>query len=297
MLITLKNEQLELTVNSFGAEMNALKDSSGKDILWTGNPDVWKFHAPVLFPHCGKIKDAFVLIENKSFPLKSNGFARDLEFSVINQSENSVVFELVQNEYTLERFPYKFSLQVKYELINNQVFFESTVKNTDEKEFLFSIGSHSGFCCPRNEGESIEDYQIEFEKKEPLETIPCYENGFLANDLDGKCPFSKLYGEVQPGIIPLKADYFGNGHLFTNITSDWVGLRNKIDNSLIKVNTKNYPNVMLWQNAGKPHFICIEPWYGMPDPDNTNHQWTEKPGLVSLLPGKSFSCNQSIWVE
>ena len=130
-----------------------------------------------------------------------------------------------------------------------------------------------------------------------METIPCCENGFLANDLDGKCPFSKLYGEVQPGIIPLKADYFGNGHLFTNITSDWVGLRNKIDNSLIKVNTKNYPNVMLWQNAGKPHFICIEPWYGMPDPDNTNHQWTEKPGLVSLLPGKSFSSNQSIWVE
>ena len=73
-----------------------------------------------MFPHCGKIKDAFVLIENKSYPLKSNGFARDLEFSVINQSENSVVFELIQNEYTLERFPYNFSLQVKYELTNNK---------------------------------------------------------------------------------------------------------------------------------------------------------------------------------
>ena len=52
MVVTLKNKKIELSVNSFGAEMNSLKDAvTGKDYLWTGNPDVWKFHAPVLFPH------------------------------------------------------------------------------------------------------------------------------------------------------------------------------------------------------------------------------------------------------
>lgn len=62
MIEVLRNENLSLTVNSKGGEINEFKDlRSGKNIIWNGSPEVWKFHAPVLFPHCGKIKDAYVL--------------------------------------------------------------------------------------------------------------------------------------------------------------------------------------------------------------------------------------------
>lgn len=298
MVVTLKNKKIELSVNSFGAEMNSLKDAvTGKDYLWTGNPDVWKFHAPVLFPHCGKTKDGYVIIDGHKYPLKSNGFARDLDFKLVEQTDSLVKFELLESAYTMERFPFKFRLTVKYELKENGVKFTSKIKNTDIQTFLFSAGSHSAFCCPRNESETIEDYQIEFEKKEPLTQVLCEENGLLSAALDGAFPATSLYGEKDAGIIPLKPDYFGNGHLFTKITSEWVGLRNKKDGSIIKVNTKGYPYVMLWQNGGNPAFVCIEPWYGMPDPEVTDHQWSKKPGLVQLLPGESFVTDQSISIE
>lgn len=291
MIEVLSNKNLTLKVNSKGAEINELKDlRSGKDIIWNGNPSIWKFHAPVLFPHCGKIKDAFVLIDGKEYPLKSNGFARDQEFILVEKTSSSVKFELTENSTTLSLFPYKFRLSVKYELLENAVFFTTTVKNTGDEPFLFSLGSHSAFAI-----DNPSDYEVEFEKKTPLTNVICLENGFLAEE-NGKCPVTKLYGEVKPGVIPVTENGFGNGHLFTQIDSEWVGLRNKKSGSIVRVNTKGYPYVMIWQNAGKPEFVCIEPWYGMPDADNTNHQWLEKPGLVKLEVGKKFVSDQSIFM-
>lgn len=291
MIEILSNKNFSLKINSKGAEINEFKDlRSGKDIIWNGSSEIWKFHAPVLFPHCGKIKDAFVLIDGKEYPLKSNGFARDMEFLLVEKSEDSVKFELTENSKTLSLFPYKFRLSVKYQLLENGLVFTTTVKNTGDQPFLFSLGSHSAFAI-----ENVQDYQIEFEKETPLQNVVCLENGFLAAEGE-KCPIVKPYGEAEAGIIPVTEKGFGNGHLFTHIESDWVGLRNKKDGSIRKVNTKDYPYVMIWQNAGKPAFVCIEPWYGMPDADNTNHQWTQKPGLEKLEVGKKFISDQSITI-
>ena len=291
MTVTLQNSKLKVVINSKGAEINSFTKADGKDIIWNGSPDIWKFHAPVLFPHCGKTKDGFVIIDDMKYPLKSNGFARDLEFKLVEQTGNSVKFELTENEYTLERFPYRFRLSVKYVLMEDKLEFTTAVKNTGSEPFMFSAGSHSAFAI-----DGVENYQIEFENKKPLKNVVCCENGLLAADSEGKCPYVRDYGEAEPGIIPVTAAGFGNGHLFTETDSAWVGLRNKKDGSLIKVNTKDYPYVMIWQNAGEPNFVCIEPWFGMPDADNTDHQWVKKPGLVKLDVGKKFTTDQSISV-
>ena len=293
MIVNLKNEYIDLKINTHGAEINSLKDLiSDQDIIWNGSPSVWNYHAPILFPHCGKIKDGYVLINGIKCPLKSNGFTRDLEHVVIKWTEQSVEFELHENEYTLERFPYKFQLNTKYKLVDNCVVFRTSIKNTDKRSFLFSMGSHSAFKIGK---ETL--YQIEFEKREPLTQVVCLENGFLAVNKKGKCPYTKPYDERENGIIPVAEQGFGNGHLFADIKSDWIGLRNLDTQSLVKVNIKGYPYVMIWQNMGEPEFICLEPWYGMPDSDNTDHNWENKPGLISLASGAEFETDQSIFIN
>ena len=125
----------------------------------------------------------------------------------------------------------------------------------------------------------------------------------LAVDEEGTAPCTKPYGEKEAGIIPITADGFGNGHFFTAFKSNWVGLRNKKDGSLIKVNCFGYPYLMVWQGgkgsegASGNGFNCIEPWYGTADAENTEHEWEEKSGLISLEPGKSFTADQSITIE
>lgn len=300
MNITLKNARFEAIISTHGAEINSLKGADGTEYVWNGDASVWKYHAPVLFPHVGRIRDQFMTVKDKEYKLGVNGFARDLEFRLLHSSETSAEFELNESAETAEKYPWKFSLKVFYELTEKGLTFTSTVTNTDSEEISFSLGSHSAFCCPRNtdaEGTANSDYFIEFEKKEALTGVATTPDGYIASDEDGIAPYTFPYGEKEPGIIPLTTEGFGNGHFFTAFTSDWVGLRNRKNGSLVKVNTKDYPYLMIWQNAGEPRFVCIEPWYGIPDPEVTDHRWELKPALISLQPGKSFTADQSITIE
>ena len=163
------------------------------------------------------------------------------------------------------------------------------------KAFKFSTGTHAAFSL---NGSPAEDFVIEFEKKEPLTAVVCTPECYLQADKEGKAPLTKSYGEKEAGIIPVTSAGFGNGHLLTNTNSDWVGLRNLKDNSIIKIQTKGFPYCMLWQNTkGSPQFVCLEPWHGLTDAENTDHNWNNKTGLIDLAAGKEFSCEQNIWVE
>lgn len=306
MKITLKNERFECALDTHGAEINSVKllkaekDPVGTSYIWDGDASVWKYHAPILFPYTGRIYDGIAIIENQECKLGVNGFARDLEHKLISSSSTSAEFELTQTQETLEKYPYKFSLRTFYELTEKGLTFKTTVTNTDEKEISFSLGSHSAFCCPRNtdvQGTTISDYVIEFENKEPLNNVVCTEEGYLASDADGFAPYTRPYEEKEEGFIALSNKGFGNGHLFTAFSSNWVGLRNKKTGSIVKVNTKDYPYLMIWQNAGDPRFVCIEPWYGTPDPAMTDHKWENKVALLTLGKGESFTADQSITIE
>lgn len=301
MLIKLKNDKFTVEINSFGAEINSFclnKDNS--DLIWRGSPSVWKNHAPILFPFVARCLDGYYLIDGKKYEFSRNhGFARDMETKVIFHDETKAIFELTENDDTLKKFPYKFSLCSEYELTEKGLNWKLIVKNTDSLDFKFSIGTHTAFTCPqKNKSQNINDYYLEFQNHEELTSVLCTEDGYLQCDEKGNVPVTKKYGESKKGIIPLTNEGFGNGHLFTNFTSEWVGLRNKNDNSLIKISTKGFPYCMIWQNTTQQkEFVCIEPWHGIPDKINTNHEWNNKEGFILLQSGKSFTCEQNIFIE
>jgi galactose mutarotase-like enzyme len=301
MVITLKNNYFEAEINTKGAEINALRSKkTGSEFIWCGDPSVWKYHAPIIFPYVGRIRDGYIMIRGQKCELGPNGFARDMEHRLISSTDTKAVFELTESEETLLKYPCRFSLKTSYELTDTGLSFKTTVTNTDSDVLSFSIGSHTAFNCPRNtdpEGTSVSDYCIEFEKKESLTQVKTIPEGFLAFGDDGVCPSVHPYGEKDAGIIPLTADGFGNGHFFTAFNSDWAGLRNKKNNSIVKVTSKNYPYLMVWQNPGDPRFVCIEPWNGTPDAEATDHEWENKTGLISLECGESFTSDHSITIE
>lgn len=307
MTVTIKNENFEAVLNSRGAELNSLRGTKdGTQYVFEGPESVWKFHAPVLFPHVGRIKDGFYLWEGKEYHLVNNGMSRDMEHKLIAHDDTWADFELTESEATADKFPWRFKLLTHYALKVDGLVFTTSVMNTGDTDMYFSIGSHTAFCCPRNTdppGTVNSDYRYEFEKKEPLVTVLLNGEAQLAVDADGKSPVTKLYGEKDAGIIPINADGFGNGHFFTQFASSWVGLRNVKDDSLVKVNCAGYPYLMVWQGGNGAAgiegngFNCIEPWYGTSDAENSDHEWAHKGGLIKLEPGKNFTADQSITIE
>lgn len=303
MNVTIENQKFKLEVSTLGAEIqDFIKKDDGTQLIWKGDKSVWKNHAPILFPFVARCLGGYFMIEGKKCEYSRNhGFARDLESKLIKQEASKLVFELTESPDTLNRFPYKFSLITEYELTDDGLNWKITVKNNDTKAFKFGVGTHAAFACPRNtdpEGTSISDYQIEFEKAEELMSVVCTEDGYIDADGTGEAPYTRPYGEKKAGIIPLNDKGFGNGHLFSNFKSEWVGLRNKKDQSLLTISTKGFPYCMIWQNtAGDPQFVCIEPWHGIPDAINTDHIWENKIGMNLLEPGKSFVSQQNIRVS
>ena len=297
MLIKLENANFTAEINTKGAELqNLVRKSDKKDIIWQGDKSVWGNHAPILFPFVARCLGGYFMIEGKKCEYSRNhGFARDLEWKCTAQSKDSATFELTQSDETLYRFPYSFILKTEYKLTDKGIDWKISVKNTDTKAFKFSTGTHAAFSL---NGSPAEDFVIEFEKKEPLTAVVCTPECYLQTDKEGKAPLTKNYGEKEAGLIPVTSAGFGNGHLFTNTNSDWVGLRNLKDNSIIKIQTKGFPYCMIWQNtSGSPQFVCLEPWHGLTDSENTDHNWNNKVGLIDLAAGKEFSCEQNIWVE
>ena len=297
MIIKLENDNFTTEISTKGAELQSLvRKSDGMDIIWQGDKNVWGNHAPILFPFVARCRGEYFMIDGKKCEYTRNhGFARDLEWKCTFQSEYSATFELTQSEDTLYRFPYSFCVKTEYKLTEKGIDWKITVKNTDNKGFKFGLGTHAAFSL---NGNKAEDFVVEFEKKEALTAVCCTPDCFLVTDKDNKKPVTKPYGEKEVGIVPVTSAGFGNGHLFTNITSDWVGLRNLRDGSIIKIQTKGFPYCMLWQNTkGEPQFVCLEPWHGVTDSENSNHLWENKIGMNEVAPGEEFACEQNIWVE
>ena len=297
MLITLENTNFTTQISTKGAELqNLVRKSDKKDIIWQGDNAVWGNHAPILFPFVARCNGNYFIIDGKKCEYTRNhGFARDLEWKCTSQTKDSATFELTQSEETLYRFPYAFCLKTDYKLTEKGIDWKITVKNTDDKPFKFGVGTHAAFSM---NGSKAEDFVVEFEKKEPLTAVCCTPDCYLVTEENKNTIVTKLYGEKEPGIIPVTSTGFGNGHLFTNITSNWVGLRNLIDGSIIKIQTKGFPYCMIWQNTkGSPQFVCIEPWHGLPDAENCDHIWDNKIGMNELAPGEEFVCEQNIWIE
>ena len=297
MTIKIENAAFSAEIDTKGAELqNLIRKSDNMDIIWHGDKSVWGNHAPLLFPYVARCLGGYFMIEGKKCEYTRNhGFARDLEHKLVEQTADGAVFELTQSADTLYRFPYAFCLRTEYKLTDKGINWKMTVKNTGDKTFRFGIGTHAAFDF---NGANAEDFVVEFEKKTPLTAVQVTPDCYLIAGADGNSPVTKPYGEAETGFVPVTSAGYGNGHLFTNNGSNWVGLKNKTTGSIIKIQTTGFPYVMIWQNtAGAPQFVCIEPWHGLPDAENTDHLWQNKTGMNEIAAGAEFVSEQNITVE
>ena len=73
----IENEYLKVTVTTFGAQLKSVvRKCDGVEHMWQADPEVWGYHAPILFPHAGKVVDGIIEAKGGSFESKQHGFAR-----------------------------------------------------------------------------------------------------------------------------------------------------------------------------------------------------------------------------
>ena len=168
MVVTLSNSYLSAKIYTKGAELFSLQNQMTKqEYIWEGDPKHWGKHSPVLFPIVGTLKNNSYFYKDQEYNLSRHGFARDLDFEVIQSTENQVVFSLKASEATKKVYPFEFELQLTYSLLETKLELKYTVINKDSVAMPFSIGAHPAFALPK----SFESYALEFEAQE---TLTCY---------------------------------------------------------------------------------------------------------------------------
>lgn len=281
----LESTQLKVNINSFGAELCSVKNKNSLEFIWQANKGVWARHAPVLFPIVGKLKDNFLVYENIKYELPQHGFARDMDFELIEDSTGSCTFELKSNPETLKKFPFEFVFQINYQLIENKLITNYKVINPSHKPLLFSVGAHPGFNCPLLPNESFNDYYLEFEKNN-------YELTELDNGLrtDGK---KKLV--LTDNKLFLNKDVFSKDALvFENNQINKISLCSTKSRHKITLDSNNWPCFGIWSKSGNTEFVCLEPWFGVADDTKTNNELIKKEGIIELAPNAEFNSSFSL---
>jgi galactose mutarotase-like enzyme len=273
-IITLSNDVISAQINTLGAELCSLKNANNRESIWEGNPIYWGKHSPVLFPIVGTLKNNSYNHNNKEYQLPRHGFARDMEFELVEKKDNRATFFIQSNFATLANYPFQFELQIQYTLVHATLEIAYTVINKDSTEIPFSIGAHPAFALPGN----FENFSLEFEKVEPLE-YTLLENDLVSTQTETIATHSNF--------VPLTYKLFEKDALiFKKLQSNSLTIHDK-EKPLLKVHFENFPNLGIWTKVGAP-FICIEPWFGYSDTTESNGNLFEKEGIIVLKSTDTF---------
>ena len=285
----IKNEHIKAKIKSFGAELNSLqKIDEDLEYIWQGDSKYWNRHSPILFPIVGRLKDDSYFYKNQKYNMTQHGFARDKEFEVIKNEVDFIEFRLKSDEKTLEIYPFAFELYLSYKLEKSKLIVSYKVINKSDDKMLFSIGAHPAFNWTLKEDEKKEDYFIEFEDLKQTKRYFLNDLGLLYKKEDLKIIDNK---------IPLNEKLFKNDALvFNDLNIKRVSLKNIKNENFVRLNFENFPYLGIWSKPSGSPFICIEPWFGIADDENSIQNFEEKKGLISLQKNEIFSCFYSIEV-
>ena len=280
---TLKNDILTVEVSGHGAELTSIRKGS-TEYLWQADPAFWGRHSPVLFPIVGSVWEKRYRVEGKEYELGQHGFARDMDFTLVNATETEVRYRLESTPETLAKYPWPFVLEIAYRLHDGNLDVIWEVSNPGTEEMFFQIGAHPAFYYPDYDPQTMERGFLSFDRNEGLECIRIKEKGCV--DAETRYPL-----EVpQAGLLPLTRETFdaidtimlqdsqiGKVTLHRADGSPWLSL------------SFDAPVVGIWSPPTKnAPFICIEPWYGRCDRAGYEGDYREKDWINRLGAGETF---------
>ena len=286
-MINLENDFLKVSILLKGAELSSLYNkSTGIEHLWQADPSVWGWQSPHLFPVVGGCINHSILIGDIAYQMERHGFARHIEFTLIDSTDTHAKFELSHLKVSQSNYPFKFTFQILYDLFDNECRVSFKVINLDSRTIYFSLGAHPAFRIPFDKDDTLDDYYLEFEKSETLERHLLSVNGLFTG-------FTEIVAE-NTNQLALSKELFKNDALvFKNMLSRKVTLKSKNHSRSVYLKFPYFNYFGIWGKNEVP-FVCLEPWLGCADTEGKQVELKEKEAIQSLQMGHVFEVDYTI---
>jgi galactose mutarotase-like enzyme len=283
---TLDSGGISATINASGAQLCSLKNSERLELLWQAGP-AWTWHSPILFPIVGQLRNDQLRHRGKTYPLKRHGFARDMTFEWLERSASSCTLELTDDATSRARFPFAFRLAVTYSVEDVHLDVRFAITNTGDEILPASLGGHPAFNWPLLPELPKEAYGIHFSTDEPA-PIRRLKDGLLRE---------------RPEPTPIEGKYLAlSEQLFTD---DAVILDHPVSTAIryaaergpaIGLQWRGFRELGIWSKPDGAPFLCLEPWRGFASPLDFDGEFSDKPGIMKIAPGKTEELSYRISV-
>lgn len=99
--------------------------------------------------------------------------------------------------------------------------------------------------------------------------------------------------------FPLTRELFsGDALVFETPEKTDVIFSNTADDRNVKISYENMPFLGIWSPyPAEAPFVCVEPWCGIADDDQTDGNIATKFGINELLPDEKFECKYTIEIN
>jgi len=275
-LVEIASDALTAAINPFGAELTHLRDAQGRELMTDADPAFWPHYAPILFPVIGMTNGGVIRLDGADYPMPKHGFARHSMFTVAERQDRRAVFSLAPSAETRRSYPFEFALGIAFELAGATLSITATIRNpSPDRPLPAQFGFHPALAWPLPYGEPREAHRITFDADEPEHLLRVAPDGLIAperrdNPLDGRT-------------LHLRDALFTDDALvFDPLHSDRVRYGAE-GGPALEVAVPDTPRLGVWTKPGA-HFICIEPWHGLADPEGFTGDFHDKPGVFEVPP-------------
>lgn len=283
--VSLRSSNLVAEINPLGAQLSILRDRTGRDLLWDGDPSVWAGRAPLLFPIVGTLNGGSYRLGSRIYALTRHGFARGRLFEIVDSSPATAVLSLKADEETLKLYPFRFELDVSFTLDGPTLLVKTWVRNAGDEDMPASFGYHPAFRWPLPFGRTRSSHFIEFSNEEPAPVRRLNPDGLLSPERHAT-PIS--HRRLALADMLFQDDVL----IFDQIRSRSVTY-GADGGPRIQVSYPDMPYLGIWTKPGA-NFICIEPWRGVADPEGFSGDFTAKTGVFMVAPGAAIPMTMTV---
>jgi galactose mutarotase-like enzyme len=286
----IENDHILIAVRDQGAELTSLFDKKNNiEHLWQADPKFWGWHAPTLFPVVGRCLNDQIEIAGQKYPMEKHGFARHMDFRLVDQHADMLHFVLSASDKTLAIYPYLFDFHIFYEIKQNYLIQTFEIENTGNETMYFQLGGHPAFAVPFLLGEVYEDYFIEFEKDTVLDRENINTDGYFDTSIS-----HVINGSNK---LPLESDmFYRDAIILKEMNSRKVTIKSTKNPRQLSVEFPSFNYLGLWAKVNAP-YVCIEPWLGCADTVGRPVPFKDKEGILSLTPEDKFQASIIITIS
>ena len=284
-LVSLRSGDLAAEVNPLGAQLSALRDRTGRDLLWDGDPSVWTGRAPLLFPIVGTLAGGCYRLGSTIYRLPRHGFARGKLFELVDATSASAAFRLKADEASFQIYPFRFELEVRFTLHGATLSVTTHVRNAGDEDMPASFGYHPAFRWPLPYGRARSSHFIEFASDEPAP--------IRRLDADGLLSPERHPTPISQRRLALEDSLFQDDVVILDEIRSRSVIYGADDGPRLRVSFPDSPYFGLWTKP-RANFICIEPWHGVADPAGFSGDFRAKPGVFVVAPGAALPITMAI---